>query len=1597
MTICHQCGVDNPPKKQFCRKCGQILDKNHKPVSGTQDIFDAAFGGEAIKKTETARQTQPSQAGPGPQPASQNGTPNSMTGQSRAQILKMIARTGSKAIFKSLSLSALVLGPGFALLFMGQTLPGMIWLFFGSFGLMAWSYRKPWRLGLIACLIPPLAAGLAYLVQLWLFGEVMPPGGILILAVSMGLLAGYVRARSHQVKTSEDGSIIAERTIGYLLIWVAAYGITQAFAYFSINSLAVRAGLVTGAFSTAMLVMVSVIIWRQFRTLKSSSITVILMALVAINLFSPTPANAAPQACRQISGSWSTLVNIPMISGYVPAFENRYNQQYEKGCSLYQKFWPSPDAARDEVVIGVVVDQRKNSPTASEISRQAARGEFDRNIGDVGGVFIPEHSIGQKRLILVFWKGPLQFSLSINATDSKHSPRRFSEAEVRSSMIALYRKIFQLAAVPRSRPAPTAKPPEQPAATSGVSAQCTATRLSCQASSGDTCAVLACREREYEACAATIHPVAVDALAAQIQYLRGQIKQNNLSCSAASQTSESRAEPSSTPVTEATQICFTAQGKVLLLSGSDPMELAKRCASGPTSCRDMRAQSYPNSVECPWVTDPQPGSSQNSTEQSDGTGGDQGGGPALPQLPSNPLANPLDGDPTSEEKQEAIIATTAAITAALIAAGIAANVAQAVAAAVAQALQAGVQLTSEELQSVIADALLRRTGNSGTETGDPPENNAPPNSPQSERFRPPTPVYDENGRPYETNDKGEYLVPDRQGGFEPMSKKEAERASAADREEKRNRAAASRRHRAEAQREMDESNARRQQGYRATEAEEQRTREARHMRRTVEETGERRGEHGIADRASSDNMYNEDGSINTEYLEKLRRSLRNRIGRDQATGDPDYDDNSITRILRETASASADDASNSMIARGALGMASGGASEGFFQGRQVWNAVRAAAEKAEDEGKTLSRTDALRIVAREAANENLPVNTAQALDRIRKGEKVSWGELAMSLAADGISLADLGEAGERLTGIKPGDAAANLARRTLSEEAFDRTASAIRDGKARVNAPINRAVSAIQDADARATNAINRATGGRLEATGFGTGDRLTSAQANVRYENGDLDGKTGALIDDVKAEGNTGDLDNGFQEGRARGEQRVNDFERSMRELEELRASGKATPEQMAAAQRKMRDDLLRIQGDKHAMNQLNSRNKGGDGSGTIVSFNGELDRIHGETDARMIQRLAEEYGVRPEDIQVVTISNVKGEGGGIVNPGAPERSAPGHASKWTEDGRIENSRAARSEPGTIDGPETGRLPEAGTKLPSDKKAGMDRDLTMRVRTIENGKVVYRDIPSTTTARIYNEEFFETATGKKVPNKGAPLPPADGGSPKQGNSVDFKDTHLDESGHIGDVTDIDDPQVFARRMDQATTDRLHPEAYGTGQGDLNSATKDSFRGRDLTDAGGTAATVEFKVDHWMNESHRLQEMAKLPENAAVRGQLLEQAAANMEEAQRQLVKQHGNMVLKRTNAMQLLSNAPGARIPAQLAERVNVLKQVQMGKLSPAQAEATLRKMGSSTKDLSRQMSAYIEGLQTLRPPRPPKGPSVVLQGWKDEFRNDKSASQGG
>lgn len=212
-----------------------------------------------------------------------------------------LVRAGLKGLGKSLLLSAAILGPGL-LLFDEEPVIASFWLLIGSFGMMAWTYRRPWRMMWITCLLPPLGAGAAYIAQLVLLpGE--PDLHFVALALAVGLGVGILRGRAHQVY-AKDGAILAQRTVAYLALWVLCYGITQFFAFEKASGL-VSAGRVGGAFSTAMLAAVSLVLLVRFTRVRRSlalqpastrAATLASLAVLPTLLLGPATTSAQPIA-----------------------------------------------------------------------------------------------------------------------------------------------------------------------------------------------------------------------------------------------------------------------------------------------------------------------------------------------------------------------------------------------------------------------------------------------------------------------------------------------------------------------------------------------------------------------------------------------------------------------------------------------------------------------------------------------------------------------------------------------------------------------------------------------------------------------------------------------------------------------------------------------------------------------------------------------------------------------------------------------------------------------------------------------------------------------------------------------------------------------------------------------------------------------------------------------------------------------------------------------------------------------------------------------------------------------------------------------------
>jgi hypothetical protein len=236
MAYCTKCGEPLRNNVKFCTACGAAVRANKEISAPTQPRNQQ-------RQKPKAKQTQPS-VHPQPPLASENQT-------------GLKARAIAKGLSRSLALSVVVLGPGLLLLQAGATVLGMLWLFAGSFGMMAWTYRRPWRFSRFGCLIPPIAAGLSYVLQLTLFNRSLPPAVLVILGLLAGAIVGFFRGKAHRFFV-EQGELHVQKTLGYLIAWVVTYALTQLFGLYAANILAVQAGLVAGAVTTAMLTTVSI-------------------------------------------------------------------------------------------------------------------------------------------------------------------------------------------------------------------------------------------------------------------------------------------------------------------------------------------------------------------------------------------------------------------------------------------------------------------------------------------------------------------------------------------------------------------------------------------------------------------------------------------------------------------------------------------------------------------------------------------------------------------------------------------------------------------------------------------------------------------------------------------------------------------------------------------------------------------------------------------------------------------------------------------------------------------------------------------------------------------------------------------------------------------------------------------------------------------------------------------------------------------------------------------------------------------------------------------------------------------------------------------
>jgi len=802
MAVCSSCGENNPKKKQFCTKCGVILQSGNEGIDIAKD-FDsqsfAKYSEDFISKSFAEKKPPPSEKKTAPndqQFSHQASAPPPAQEISRANVLKLVAKAGAKAIIKSVSLSILVLGPGFAMLMMGITIPGMIWLFCGSFGLMAWTYRKPWRLGVISCLIPPVAAGAVYVIQLYLFGSASPPVLLLAGAIAVGLGVGFWRAQTHNVTHADDGGIIAERTIGYLLVWVAAYALTQTMGLLAFNVYAVRAGLLTGAFTTAMLTIVSFVIWSRYRRLVANTIIVVLLSIAGLAEFN-VPASAQTSFCDATFRSpyqlWSACKGLSNKGvTYPPLLEilSYKNSNTSDVDSLLIQ------ADRTAEIAGAA-----NASKAVELYIEAARRENPRNL------ISRRYILGQARKIMFRNNYPAgrlraieieQLKLqSVICAAQKQGftglPRFSLEQKNAASCLAQAERALKLAgqtqpqpgkAQPRTRTTTTAGTgtpgPDTPLCWSGISDGYVGPVPGMSENNPSCEFVMSCNEAKT-----------VDERGGEVKYVvRGKGYETTGfieigGCYQILQPQETVQNPPTEvvpgngdnldrPVNISPEAAATAAAAVatVLIAAGVAVSIAQAIAAAIANALQAGVQLTSEEIQRA-VTEALFGLKSESASGETGSGTDppDAKGNAPPNVsftervrPPTPVLQP-DGTPfESNDKGQYRVPVGNG--------------------------EWGWRSRSEARE---ASATMRREqarhdgensasapGETGSGTEPPePESNAPPNVTSRERVRPPTPVYQPDGTPFESNDKGQYWAPDENGDERWMSKREAEDAAAA--------------------------------------------------------------------------------------------------------------------------------------------------------------------------------------------------------------------------------------------------------------------------------------------------------------------------------------------------------------------------------------------------------------------------------------------------------------------------------------------------------------------------------------------------------------------------------------------------------------------------------------------------------------------------------------------------------------------------------------------------------------------------------------------------------------------------------------------------
>ncbi|MFA9422878.1 MAG: hypothetical protein ACERLG_04835, partial [Sedimentibacter sp.] len=327
-------------------------------------------------------------------------------------------------------------------------------------------------------------------------------------------------------------------------------------------------------------------------------------------------------------------------------------------------------------------------------------------------------------------------------------------------------------------------------------------------------------------------------------------------------------------------------------------------------------------------------------------------------------------------------------------------------------------------------------------------------------------------------------------------------------------------------------------------------------------------------------------------------------------------------------------------------------------------------------------------------------------------------------------------------------------------------------------------------------------------------------------------------------------------------------------------------------------------VQSSKHAQKVMNEKDL--TGNEARLGFNEIKVKKDAVISMNTSERLALELGLDPKNVCNVQATNSMDTG--------RVGSIAGVASN--RDFKTPSSTVPRKfSEGDID---LGALENKG-----GDKISIDLDQTYRMRIeLKDGTVVMKDIPADKVRMMQNEEVFKAWNNGDLPLK------SDG------------------------TIDYDAVKKFADDMDYTVVDARSADAYGT-VGDLQQALKNDGTVRQYGDPEVVSKAISYKSDEWFNKgSNKLQS-----------GNIVD-AEGDIAEGIRQSTKQFDSQLVYQVKAINTKVGTTKIVIPEKLAEGMAVLKQIGYGKgkISPAEAEAVLNEMGTTTESIIKLCSEETE-----------------------------------